>query len=107
MMMDLNGLKKCLNVGKRILIMEKPFKIKTLKERYVEMMSNKISVSIEDLTDNEMSIIEYSYTIFSEKLEDIKILEDENRRISVELSNLKSYVDDLDNDRFKNNNIEN
>jgi len=105
--MDLNGLKKCLNVGKRILIMEKPFKIKTLKERYVEMMSNKISVSIEDLTDNEMSIIEYSYTIFSEKLEDIKILEDENRRISVELSNLKSYVDDLDNDRFKNNNIEN
>jgi len=87
--------------------MEKPFKIKTLKERYVEMMSNKISVSIEDLTDNEMSIIEYSYTIFSEKLEDIKILEDENRRISVELSNLKSYVDDLDNDRFKNNNIEN
>jgi hypothetical protein len=81
--------------------MEKPFKIKTLKERYVEMMSNRISVSVEDLTDNEVSIIEYSYTIFSEKLEDIKILEDENRRISVELSNLKSYVDDLDNDRFR------
>jgi hypothetical protein len=101
MMTDLNGLKKCLNVGKRILIMEKPFKIKTLKERYVEMMSNRISVSVEDLTDNEMSIIEYGYTIFSEKLEDNRILEDENRRISIELSNLKSYVDDLDNDRFR------
>jgi hypothetical protein len=50
-----------------------------------------------------MSIIEYGYTIFSEKLEDIKILEDENRRISIELSNLKSYVDDLDNDRFREN----
>ena len=86
--------------------MEKPFKIKTLKERYVEMMSNRISVSVEDLTDNEMLIIEYGYTIFSEKLEDIKILEDENRRISIELSNLKSYVDDLDNDRFKGNNFD-
>jgi len=78
--------------------MEKPFKIKTLKERYIEMMSNRISVSVEDLTDNEMSIIEYGYTIFSEKLDDIKILEDENRRISVELANIKSYRDDLLND---------
>jgi hypothetical protein len=53
-----------------------------------------------------MSIIEYGYTIFSEKLEDNRILEDENRRISIELSNLKSYVDDLDNDRFKGNNFD-
>ena len=73
-------------------------KFKSIKERYVEMMANRISVSVEDLTDNEMSIIEYGYTIFSEKLEDIKILEDENRRISVELANIKSYRDDLFND---------
>jgi hypothetical protein len=78
--------------------MEK-FEIKTLKERYIEMMSNKISLNIEDLTDNEMSIIEYGYTLFSEKLEDIKILEDENRRISIELANIKSYRDDLFNDK--------
>jgi hypothetical protein len=74
-------------------------KFKSIKERYVEMMTNRISVSVEDLTDNEMSIIEYGYTIFSEKLEDIKILEDENRRISVELANIKSYRDDLFNDK--------
>jgi pyrimidine operon attenuation protein/uracil phosphoribosyltransferase len=74
-------------------------KFKSIKERYVEMMANRISVSVEDLTDNEMSIIEYGYTIFSEKLEDIKILEDENRRISVELANIKSYRDDLFNDK--------
>jgi hypothetical protein len=63
------------------------------------MMANRISVSVGDLTDNEMSIIEYGYTIFSEKLEDIKTLEDENRRISVELANIKSYRDDLFNDK--------
>jgi pyrimidine operon attenuation protein/uracil phosphoribosyltransferase len=74
-------------------------KFKSFKERYFEMMANRISVSVEDLTDNEMSIIEYGYTIFSEKLEDIKILEDENRRISVELVNIKSYRDDLFNDK--------
>ena len=74
-------------------------KFKSIKERYVEMMANRISVSVGDLTDNEMSIIEYGYTIFSEKLEDIKTLEDENRRISVELANIKSYRDDLFNDK--------
>lgn len=74
---------------------------KTLKEKYLEMMSNKILVSVDDLTKNEKTLIEYGYSLFSEKLEDIKILEDENRRISVELSNLKSYIEDLDNDRFR------
>jgi hypothetical protein len=79
---------------------------KTLKEKYLEMMSNKILVSVDDLTENEKTLIEYGYSLFSEKLEDIKILEDENRRISVELSNLKSYIEDLDNDRFKGNNFD-
>jgi hypothetical protein len=79
---------------------------KTLKEKYLEMMSNKILVSVDDLTKNEKTLIEYGYSLFSEKLEDIKILEDENRRISVELSNLKSYIEDLDNDRFKGNNFD-
>lgn len=74
-------------------------KFKTLKERYFEMMSNKISVSIEDLTDNEKTLIEAGFDLFSEKLEDIKILDDENKRISIELANLKSFNEDL----FKDN----
>lgn len=75
-------------------------KFKTLKEKFIEMMANKISVSIEDLTDNEKLLIESAYETFKEKLEDIKILEDENRRISIELANLKSYNDDLGRDRW-------
>ena len=56
-------------------------KFKSLKEQYIEMMANKISVSIEDLTENEKNIIEAGYQLFSEKMEDIKILNGENRRI--------------------------
>lgn len=71
-------------------------KFKSLKEQYVEIMANKISVSLEDLTDNEKTIIEEGFNLFSEKLEDIKILNDENKRISIELANLKAYSDDSD-----------
>lgn len=71
-------------------------KFKTLKEKFTEMMANRICVSLEDLTDNEKILIESAYETFKEKLEDIKILEDENRRISIELANLKAYNDDSD-----------
>ena len=71
-------------------------KFKTLKEKFTEMMVNRICVSLEDLTDNEKTLIESAYETFKEKLEDIKILEDENRRISIELANLKAYNDDSD-----------
>ena len=69
-------------------------KFKSLKEQYVELMTNKISVSVDDLTDNEKAIIEAGFELFSEKLEDIKILNDENKRISVELANLRASNDD-------------
>lgn len=71
-------------------------KFKTLKEKFTEMMANRICVSLEDLTDNEKMLIESAYETFKEKLEDIKILQDENRRISIELANLKAYNDDSD-----------
>jgi hypothetical protein len=74
-------------------------KFKSLKEQYIEMMANKISVSIEDLTENEKNIIEAGYQLFSEKMEDIKILNGENRRISIELVNLKSFSEDLFRDK--------
>lgn len=77
---------------------------KSLRDRYTKMMADKISVSIEDLTPTEKGLIDYGYELFSEKMEDIKILEDENRRISIELANLKSYNDDLDRDRWNNSN---
>jgi hypothetical protein len=80
------------------------FKYKTQKEQYEELILNevfpdrKIDFIKEELTDNENSIINVAYNLFKEKLEDIKILQDEITRISVENANLKSYNDDRDYD---------
>lgn len=65
------------------------------------MMSDKITISVEDLTENEKTLIEFSFTIFTEKLDEIKLLNDDIKRLSIELSNLKSYMEDLDDDRRK------
>jgi len=73
-------------------------KIKTLKEQYIEFVANKLVISKEDLSDIEMKIIDIGYDLMKEKMEDIKILSDENKRISIELANLKSYHDDSEND---------
>ena len=53
---------------------------------------------MDDLTENELSLITESFELFSEKLDDIKILNDELKRISVELANLKAMHDDSEND---------
>jgi hypothetical protein len=76
--------------------MEKTFKIKTLKERYIEIVESKTFISYNDFTETEKQILNLGYELFEEKLEDIKILNDEIKRISLELANLKSYQDDSD-----------
>lgn len=73
------------------------------------MMCNKLTLCEEDLTDSERTLIDYGFTLFNEKLEDIKILKDEIYRISIELSNMKSYIEDVDEERknLKNKLIDN
>lgn len=71
------------------------------KKEYTKMMSDKLTISVEDLTENEKTLIEFSFTIFTEKLDEIKLLNDDIKRLSIELSNLKSYMEDLDDDRRK------
>jgi hypothetical protein len=80
------------------------FKYKTQFELYEASILNevfpdrKLEFLKEELTNNEKTIIEVTYNRFKEKLEDIKILEDEITRISVENANLKSYNDNRDYD---------
>jgi hypothetical protein len=69
---------------------------KTLKEQYLDLVIDRITVSKEDLTEVEEQIINIGYELLSEKLDDIKILNDEIKRISLELANLKAYQDDTD-----------
>jgi hypothetical protein len=82
--------------------MREMFNFKTLKEQYEELIitklfpDRKIEFAREELTDNEKMIIEFTYELFQEKLDDMKILNDEITRISVENANLKAYNDDKD-----------
>lgn len=72
--------------------------MESLKERYVKLLASKIIVSVDDLTDNESKLIDESFELFNEKLEDIQILKEEVKRLSIELANLKAMQDDSDND---------
>ena len=68
----------------------------SLLDEYKKVVADKICVSIDDLTETELKVIEECFNIFKGRLEDIKTLEDENKRISIELTNLKAYLDDKD-----------
>ena len=70
--------------------------IKTPKEKYTEGALNFLLIKKEDLTETEKQIIEYSFSVLKERLEDIKLLNDEVIRLNIELANLKSYNDDKD-----------
>jgi hypothetical protein len=72
--------------------------METIKDKYIKFLAGKIMVIVDDLTDNELSLITESFELFSEKLDDIKILNDELKRISIELANLKAMYDDSEND---------
>lgn len=69
----------------------------SLKEQYIKNIADKLSISIEDLLNNELEIINHSFNIFNDRLEDIKFLKDEVKRLSIELANEKAYRDQRDN----------
>lgn len=69
-----------------------------LKDKYTKVIADLVTISIEDLTPVELSIINHSYTLFQDKLEEIKTLNDEVKRLSLELANLKAMNDDSSND---------
>jgi hypothetical protein len=69
---------------------------KSLKDEYIDLVVNKLTIIKDDLTDNETEIINIGYDLLKEKLEDIKIINDELKRVSLELANLRSSLDDND-----------
>lgn len=81
--------------------MDKSFRPQTLEERYTKEMAKAITVSVEDLNDNEKSLIRASFDLFEAKLEEIKTLQDEVKRLSIELANIKAYHEDAYKPRRK------
>lgn len=66
------------------------FKIPTLKERYTKLISDKLTISLEDLTESEKTVINESFELFEEKMDELKIANDEVKRLSIELANYKA-----------------
>ena len=69
---------------------------KSPKEKYTEGVLDHLLIKMEDLTETEKEIINYSFSVLKERLEDIKLLNDEVVRLNIEIANLKSYNDDKD-----------
>ena len=69
---------------------------KSLKTQYYDLVSDRIQVHKDELTENETRIIEFGFELMKEKLEDLKILNDDIKRLSIENANLKAYNDNKD-----------
>jgi len=65
----------------------------SLKEEYKKMMADKICLSVNELNYNESILIDHSFVIFAEKLEEIKLLSEELYRKNIELLNIKAMRD--------------
>lgn len=69
---------------------------KNLRDQYYDVILSKIMIPREELNEVEMEIIDAGFELMKEKLEDIKILNDDIKRLSIENANLKAYNDDKD-----------
>ena len=69
---------------------------KTPRQKYTEGVLNYLLIKEEDLTETEKEIITYVFDLLQERLDEMKILNDEIKRLNIELANFKSYNDDKD-----------
>jgi hypothetical protein len=64
------------------------------REDYIKALADHITVSVEDLNDIELALINKSYAIFNDRLSDMKALQDEVKRLSIELANYKAMYNE-------------
>ena len=60
-----------------------------------EVILKKVFLSKDDLTDAEKDILKTSFDIFSSRMEDLGYMEDEIRRLTKEVNNLKDLNTEL------------
>lgn len=80
------------------------FKFESLKDRYKKLIADSVTISIDDLTESENAIIDKSYDLFEEKMDDLKIANDEVKRLSIELANNKAMYSEKSG-RFDDDNL--
>ena len=65
-----------------------------MRPEYMKYVSEKIMIPIEDLSDTEIEIINITFDLFKEKVDDIKMLNDDINKLQNAYLNLKSSLDD-------------
>ena len=82
-----------------------------MKKDYFKLLCNKVMIDIEGRTPTEKSLLEESWNLFEEKLDDIQLLNKQNKMLGLENANLKAmqdeseyFGDDLDFDDQDNSN---
>ena len=84
-------------------------KVPSLKERYTKLIADKLTISIEDLTESEKAVINESFELFEEKINDLKLANDEVKRLSLELANYKAMYSEksgrFNDDRYNDNDL--
>lgn len=65
----------------------------TLRDDYIQAVTDRVTVSVEDLSRSELELVNASFDIFRDRLSDMKELQDQNKRLSLELANLRAYHD--------------
>jgi len=74
-------------------IEKKEDKNKYFYPEFKKYILDRILVKEEDLSKEEYEIISISYDLWMDKMNEIKVLNDEIKRLSIENTNLKSYRD--------------
>lgn len=72
-----------------------------LREDYISAVADRVTISVEDLTKTELELVNASFDIFRDRLSDMKELQDQNKRLSIELANLRAYNDTRGEDEYE------
>lgn len=64
--------------------------------QYKEKLADSIGISSEDLSKEEELLIINSFDMFQAKVDEIKVLQDEITRLSIELANQKAMNRNID-----------
>ena len=58
-----------------------------MREEFTKTLADHITVSVEDLNETELALINKAFSIFQDRLADLKAQQDEVKRLSIELAN--------------------
>jgi hypothetical protein len=70
----------------------------SLRDQYMSLMAKHMGLSdARNMSEYQINLAAYGFELFEDKLNDIKTLEDEVRRLNIELLNERAMNDDMEN----------